>query len=418
MEKTAIMICHYSPQPKYWGMLRYHTWGKRLIKEGYDTYIVCSSVIHDSNINVIKGSKKYIIVEDDGIKYVYVNTNSYQDNGISRIKNLISFYIGAKSVLSKLPQADIIVAESPNPLDCVAAIQYSKKHGIPCVSDIVDLWPESIAVYKNMKQSNLLLKLLYCGEKWIYQNSTSIIFSMAGGYQYIVERGWKKIIPQQKVYYINTGVNVKEFDENISKDPYNDPALTDTSIFKVAYTGSVRMVNNLKMLCDAGKIILSLGYKDIFIMIHGSGDQVDELREYCKKNNIINVRLYGRIEKQQIPYVLNHSDVCILCYQNTPLLRFGGSMNKMFEYFASGRPIITNAKMGFSIIDEYKCGTELDTNDPQELAEAIISYYKMTIAERNQYGKNSRKAAEDYDINIICDKFMKVIRASEKRRKK
>lgn len=415
MKKTVIMVCHYSPQPKYWGMLRYHTWGKRLISEGYDVYIVCSSVIHDLNIDVIEDNSESKIVQDDGINYVYVKTNKYDNNGMSRVKNLVSFYLGAKKVLRKLPRASVIVAESPNPLDCVAAIKYSQKYHIPSVNDIVDLWPESIAVYKNMKQSNILLRLLYGGEKWIYKNSTEIIFSMAGGYSYIKERGWDSTISKDKVHYINTGVNIEEFDNNCKLCPYKDEKLEETGLFKVAYTGSVRLVNNLKVLCDAGKIILDRGYNDIYIMIHGSGDQVDELTEYCKQNGINNVKLYGRIEKKQIPYVLTHSNVCILCYQNTSLLRYGGSMNKMFEYFASGRPVIANAKMGFSIIDEYNCGKELDTNKANVLADEIIRFYCMPEEERNRYGKNSRKAAEDYDIHKICDHFIDVIEKVQKR---
>ncbi|OKY52297.1 glycosyltransferase, partial [Megasphaera cerevisiae] len=198
---------------------------------------------------------------------------------------------------------------------------------------------------------------------------------------------------------------------------YIDYYLEQKNIFKVSYCGSVRLVNNLKLLCDAGKIIKNRGIKKLFIMIHGSGDQVDKLQKYCIENDIDNVKLYGWIEKVKIPYVLTHSDLCILCYQNTPLLRFGGSMNKMFEYFASGKPVVTNAHMAYSFIEKYNCGSELNTNSAEKLADEIIRFYKMSNRERETFGQRSRQAAEDYDIQLLCERLDKVMEYAENRRR-
>lgn len=408
-KKTIVMLSQYSPQPQYSGGRRYHDWGRYLINEGYEVYIVCSSFIHGTGVDVITSNENYRIVEDEGIKYVYVKTTEYSTNGLDRIRNMYSYYRQIKKIVPKLPKADLFIARTPNPLACVAGIKLARKYRIPCICDIVDLWPESIVVYKGISKNNLLIKALYIGEKWIYKNSKAIIFSMPGGYSYIEERGWDKTIPKEKVFYINMGVNIKQFDYDKCNIKYTDFLLEQKDLFKVVYTGSVRFVNNLKMLCDAGKCIKSKGISDIFIMIHGSGDQVEELKLYCRENNIDNVKLYGRIEKNQIPYVLSNCDLCVLCYQNTPLLRFGGSMNKMFEYFASGKPVISSARMGHSLICGHNCGIELTSKNPEELAETIIDFYNMSEKERTLYGQRSRKLAEEYDINKLCTKLGEVI---------
>ena len=412
-KKTAILISHYSPEPQYWGMPRYHEWGKRLIKEGYNVYLLCASTVHSSGKNIIEKGKKYCIKENEGIKYVYIRCSPYEGNGVSRIRNLIDFYFGVKRVLRELPYPSVIISESPNPLGAVAGIQFAKKHHIPHIVDVVDLWPESIVVYQGISNNNPIIQMMYKGEKWIYKNSCAIIFSTPGAYDYIVEHHWQSTIPKDKVYYINMGVDLKENDFNKSSYIYEDPVFDDKGIFKVTYTGSVRLVNNLQMLCDAGKEIQLRGYSNIFIMIHGAGDQVEELSEYCVNEGIKNVKLYGRIDKKYIPYVLANSDLCILCYQNTPLLRFGGSMNKMFDYFASGKPIIANAKMGHSIIDEYRCGIELDSNDPKALAEKILEYYVMPTEERELIGKHSREAAIAYDLPKLCDELIRIVEKVE-----
>jgi len=346
IQKTAILINHYESHSAYSGETRYSGWAKRLITEGYCVYLICSSVLHSQNIDILGRSEKYRIIKDNGINYVYVKTSKYDSNsGKDRINNLFKFYFGVKQLLPILPKPDFIIARSPNPLACVIGIKYAKKIQVPCICDIVDLWPEAIVVYKKMSKNNPIIRLLYSGEKWIYKNCNALIFSTPGAYDYILEHRWESVVPKEKVFYINMGIDLKINDINRDKYSYEDPVFSREDLYKVVYSGSVRLVNNLKLLCDAGKIIQDKGIDQIFIMIHGAGDQVDELKQYCKDENIHNVKLYGRIQKQQIPYVLSHSDLCILCYQNTPLLRFGGSMNKMFDYFASGKPIIYNSRV-------------------------------------------------------------------------
>lgn len=415
MRKTIVMMNHYAAQPKYSGGRRYHDWAKHLIGLGYDVYIVCSSVLHGSKKDLL-GNEEYRIVEDEDVKYVYVKTNGYTGNGLTRVLNMFSYYFAAKRVVKKLPKPEAIIARSPNPLACVAGIQLASRRGSVCISDIVDLWPESIVVYKGLSRKNPLIRLLSYGERWIYRKSNALIFSMAGGYAYLTEKGWERSIPREKVFYVNMGVDVEQFDYNASANVYDEERLTDTTVFKVAYCGSVSLVNDLRLLCDAGRIVADRGYSSIFIMIHGSGDQVEELQRYCIDNKIHNVMLYGYIEKKNIPYVLTNSDLCILCYQNTPLLKYGGSMNKMFEYFASGRPIISNAQMGYSLISQYKCGDELGSNDPTKLADSIIRFAKMSTEERNAYGAGSRQAAEDYNIRNMCLRMEEAVKYALKKK--
>lgn len=410
MKQIAILINHYESHSEYSGESRYRSWALKLISEGYEVYIICSSVLHSQNIDILSNGEKSRIINDDGINYVYVKTNHYKSNsGIDRIVNMIGFYFSATKAIKNLPIPSFIISRSPNPLACVVGLQHGKKNQVPCICDIVDLWPESIAVYQHISKKNILMRLLYKGEKWIYKHSSALIFSVPGAYDYIIERHWDKVIPEAKVFYINMGIDLEANDRNRDLYSYPDIALDRKDLFKVVYTGSVRLVNNLKLLCDAGLEIQKRGFSNISIMIHGAGDQVAELQQYCQENHINNVKLYGRIEKKQIPYVLAHSDLCVLCYQNTPLLRFGGSMNKMFDYFASGKPIISNAKMGHSIIEKYHCGVELSSNDPIILADEIIRFYSMSVEEREEYGKRSRQAAEDYDSKILCQHLIEVI---------
>ena len=69
---------------------------------------------------------------------------------------------------------------------------------VPCISDIVDLWPQSIVEYVGINARNPIIQILYQLEKFIYKNSNAIIFSMEGGRDYIKDRGWDKKINMAK----------------------------------------------------------------------------------------------------------------------------------------------------------------------------------------------------------------------------
>ena len=56
--------------------------------------------------------------------------------------------------------------------------------------EILDLWPESFVAYGMISRKNPLLILGYLAEKWLYKKADRIIFSMAEGKDYLIDKGW------------------------------------------------------------------------------------------------------------------------------------------------------------------------------------------------------------------------------------
>ena len=98
----------------------------------------------------------------------------------------------------------------------------------------------------------MLLKLAYWAEYWLYLKADLLIFSMEGGTDYIIEKGWSIAqggkIKLDKVHYINNGVDLQDFDYNLLHFKLEDDDLEDPHIFRVVYVGSIRLANNLKQL--------------------------------------------------------------------------------------------------------------------------------------------------------------------------
>ncbi len=133
------------------------------------------------------------------------------------------------------------------------------------------------------------------------------------------------------------------------------------------------------------------------------------LRKYVADHGINNVWFYGRIEKEKIPFILANGKANILTYKHVPLMKYGGSQSKLFDYLASGRPIICNAKFGYNLIERYNCGVVAKDQSSDALADAIEKLYQTDAAEIAEMGMRARQAAEAYDQPILVDRLEEVI---------
>lgn len=90
------------------------------------------------------------------------------------------------------------------------------------------------------------------------------------------------------------------------------------------------------------------------------------------------------------------------------VLKYGSSQNKLFEYLTSGKPILANNKMNYSILSEYKCGIESFLN-VEDYAQALISFADMQREEYLEYCSNARRAAKDYDFKVLTQRLIQII---------
>lgn len=81
----------------------------------------------------------------------------------------------------------------------------------------------------------------------------------------------------------------------------------------------------------------------------------------------------------------------------------------MFEYLASGKPIVSNIKIGYSLLDKYNCGIHAKENTPEAYAEAILRIYNLGTDEYNEMCENALKVAQLYDFPVLTEKLIQAI---------
>ena len=394
---------------------RYFWFSKYLIKHGYEPIIACANVIHNSSEFIDTRNKKYIIKEVDNIPFVFIKTITATGNGIKRFINMFQFYYNlfpvSKEIVRIFGRPDVILASSPHPLVMLAGIKIAQKLKIPCVCDILDLWPEAIFAFYNLNQNSVLGKLLVAGEHFIYKKADALIFSKEGEIDYIREKKWDiengGDIDIRRAYFITIGVDVHDFNSNKKNMILDDEDLLSDD-FKIIYAGAIRPVNNVDKIVETAACLKN--YDDIKFLIYGDGFQREMLENKIKELGLLNISFKGKVNKQYIPYILNKSSVNLLNYKQTDYyLKRGDSSNKLFEYMAAGKPIISTVKMGYSLIERYNCGIEIENATPAQIANAILTVKTMSKDEYERLGYNASQGAKDIDVKILTKKIISVL---------
>lgn len=401
------LINHYAVPPQYYPLARPSLFAKNLIKMGHDATIIAASTVHNSESkNLIDGKEKVKRITDDGIPYVLINCTPYQGNGFKRVLNIREFAKRLPGVLDSLEKPDVIVATSFDPISCLAGIQYAKKNGIKAISEIADLWPETLLSYSKISARNPIVRYLRRIEKRIYLESDAIVFTMEGAYDYIVEQGWQNEIKRDKVFFINNGIDFEQFKYNREHYVVDDEDLNNAELFKVVYTGSIRRVNNLGVLLDAAKLINVPGIK---ILIWGDGDELEALKDRVKNEIIGNVEFKGKVQKKYVPFITAKADLNIAHYSSSPILRFGVSLNKMFDYCAAGHPILFDFNCKYNPVVLNGAGIGLEEQTPQTIADAILYFANLDGNSIKEYSENAIRVAEKYDFKKLTQDLFDIM---------
>lgn len=406
------IVNHYAIPPSMGGLVRHYYFSKYLQEKGHTVKIFTSSKIHNTDINMIKDKSLYKEKTEDRVQYTYVRSRDYKGNGLDRIWNMIDLPFKmwkTMKVFYKQKRPDVIYTSSPDLLVALFALMFGKKHRIPVVVEVRDLWPESIVEYKGMSKRNPIIQILYQLEKWIYKKADQLIFTIEGGAEYICNKKWHKKVALSKVNYVNNGVDLEEYKTNLESFQLQDQDLMDEKYFKVVYIGSVRSANHIQDLVDVALELKKRREFGIRVLIYGEGTERKALEEKCIKCGLDNVVFKGKVDKKYIPYILSKSDLNILNYQQSSTWKYGGSQNKQFEYLASGKPICSNIAMGYSIIRKYDCGEERNITTPDEYVKTILKYKNMPKQKYEQQCINAKEAAKQFDYFVLGKKIELVL---------
>ncbi|MDD7592767.1 MAG: glycosyltransferase family 4 protein [Peptoniphilaceae bacterium] len=404
------IVNNYSIPPRFGGLVRHYYFSKFLRERGHDVRIITGSQIHNTDKNFADPGKLMKEMVIDGVPYTYVNTMSYTKNNHRRVINILQFTFRCVKVMKQIYDSgehpDVILASSPLPTSAKTALSFAHKRGIPFVFEVRDLWPQSLVEYGHLEKRPYLkpvVSVLYHLEHALYRDADANVFTMAGGADYIRDRGWDDV-DLAKVYQVNNGVDLDEFHTNLKKVHYDDPDLDDPNTFKIVYMGSIRPTYSLDLILDVAKSLIR-ELPQVRFYMYGGGTEVERLRKRCADEAITNMNIKGRVQKEEIPSILVRADLTLLQNRAVPLLKYGSSNNKLFEYLAAGVPILSTVRSRYSLIKDRHCGIETPNQSMEAIRASIREALSWSEVERAEIKENAQQVAREYDYRALSIKL-------------
>lgn len=411
------IVNHYALPPNEAGSSRHYELAKELTKRNYDVYIFTSNIHYNNykTLKVFKRSQTWLIEEfEPNLYFVWLKTHKYHKNNIHRYINILSFTwrlkLNSKAKIFGKP--DIIIGSSFHLFSPWLSMKFAKKHNIPFISEIRDLWPETL-IQLGFSKWNPLVILLDKMQKEIYKSSDHIILLFPYAHEYINQL--KLGVLKSKMTWIPNGVNVLKF-ANAKKHEPND--YTRNGRFSVLNAGSLGNVYALEFLIEAADILNTQKAK-IDIHFLGDGPKKQELLNLSKKLKLDNVFFHEPVNKEEIPAIIQEFDLLYASLMDSPLYKWGMSLNKIHEYLASGKPILFAVNAINNPVKEAGAGRTVPSNNSLLIAQEILNFSKMPEDERIIIGENgSIYAKNNFDFSILVKKLNSILEEAIKNNKK
>lgn len=136
------------------------------------------------------------------------------------------------------------------------------------------------------------------------------------------------------------GVDLEEFDINISKEEARLKVGLPLGAQIAMYTGHLFEWKGARTLLKAARQCQDV----VFVFVGGMPRDIENFRQKTKLLMLDNVLILGHRPHKDIPLFLKAADVLLLPNSSKEeISRFHTSPLKLFEYMASGRPIIASA---------------------------------------------------------------------------
>jgi glycosyltransferase involved in cell wall biosynthesis len=320
--------------------------------------------------------------QPDQAGFHFVPTTPYSSNGISRVLNWASyaFFAAGRAALDRRFKPDVVYASTPHLLAGLAGWLVSKRYGVPLILEIRDLWPKVLADMGQISEDSMVYKGLARLEKFLYRKADRIVVLAEGTAKQLVARG----IHASRLHVISNGADPSYFDVQESREVLRADYAFDRLTF--LYAGAHGPANGLDFLLDAAAGVRDL---DVEFVLLGDGVAKPDLQRQAAQRGLTNVRFLDSVSKSDMPRVLAAADVGVHCLADVPLFKYGVSPNKMYDYMAAGKPVLTNTDGDVGqLVADARSGVAVR---PDELSLGVRRIASASTKQLVDWGSNGRE---------------------------
>jgi glycosyltransferase involved in cell wall biosynthesis len=382
MAKSIWLICKYASPEKYFFGTRHFYFAEEWVKNGHEVTIFTSNASHlTDKLPQFPGSR--MVEEIQGVRTVWLKVlKMAKSSSAVRILSWLHFeWKVLTTSKSNFKRPDVVIASSLSILSIISGFLLARYYKARFILEIRDIWPLSAMQLGGYSSKHPFMWLLGKLEKFGYRKADVVVGTMPNLIEHVqeVEPKYKACvcIPQGIKEELLHGVDA--LDEKYVLEVFTP------NTFKVAYAGTINLNNPIEVLLEAVTKLPEEEQVEAYIL--GSGSMLEIYKKKyasCKR-----IKFIPPIPKEQVKAFLQQTDLCFDSI-DSEIARFGLSRNKWIDYMNAGRPILCSYSGYQSMINESESGTFVPFGDVDLLANEIIRYKNLSVADRLAMGQRGR----------------------------
>ncbi|MDA2936709.1 glycosyltransferase family 4 protein [Acidobacteria bacterium AH-259-A15] len=371
------------------GATRHYELARHLVQEGHRTTVIASPVSYLTGRVLSSARSRWVARQEvDGIEIL--RTWAYPPLHLSfltRVLSFLSFMFSSFVGGLRVRGVEVIWGTVPPIFQGVPAYLLARLKRIPFVLEVRDLWPD-FAIEVGVLRNPLLIWGSRRLERFLYHHADRCIVNSPGFIPHLRRCG----VPEHKIDLVPNSVEVSMFDPaDRGEEVRREWELEDK--FVAVYAGAHGLANDLETVLLAAKRLEV--YPDIIFVLVGDGKERPNLLRRAEELSLLNVHFIAAQPKASVSSFLAAADVCIAILKDIPMFSTTYP-NKVFDYMASGRPIILAIDGAIrEVVETAGGGIFVQPGSPQALAEAVLTYYQDPDL-RHRHGRNSRSYVATY----------------------
>ena len=394
---------------KYFFGTRHFNFSYEWIKKGHEVTVFTSNWNHLTD-KLPKFKGKSMIEVLNGVRTVWLQ--GYQNKSSNSFARIIGWMHFEWSVLQeyrnhlnldseqKNNTPDVVISSSLSLFSIISGYLIAKKFKARFIVEIRDILPLTVIEIGGFSQWNPMVIFMNWLERFGYRKADAVVGTMPNLIEHV-----QNVEPRfNKVVFIPQGIRDEMLDIHHEITDQSLKTLLDRPGFKIGYAGTINAANPIHTLFEAAQL---LGPdSDIEYFILGRGNEKEMYQN--KYGHIKQIHFIDPIEKKYVRDFISKMDVCFDSFTGGTG-KYGLSRNKWVDYMAASKPIICTFSGYPTILDVAKCGTFVDFDDIQGLADELKRYRNLSDEEIEQLGKNARSYVEnELTFSHLASRFEKL----------
>lgn len=383
MGSCIVLVAPFTSLPSEQSNDRFSYIASGLSERGWRVKLVTSSFNHSSKAqrSVTVGS---------AYETVLISEPGYSKNvSLSRLWSHFVFGIRLARWLRTQDHEDLAVAYVAMPTTSagLAVARFATTRGLPFLVDVQDIWPDAFTVALGNRRSQAFDGLVGMVSCIWHRFSRRVIersaLTVAVSHTYLE---WAKRLGAKRgvVCYLGTDIHQQgHFPVREGKQP---------GCVWIAYQGTLGHSYDIKTLIEAVAMLQKEGIRNVQCHIVGDGPLLEAFKAHSRMIGAHDVFFHGRLPYVELMSILGSSDIAV----NAITLGSKTSLpNKVFDYFASGLPIVNSVPGELQdLLDQYDAGLLYTPGNPSDLARALRVLVESPDT-RRKMGANSYRLGCD-----------------------